>query len=80
MKHIQTFDSFLNEGDKLVLSDSAKENVNESTADIAKLSDDILLAMIDAMNQSMKHQDAMKNPANQNFLMDLVKEKTKRKL
>ena len=64
MKHIHTFENYL----------------NESTADITKLSDDILLAMIDAMNQSMKHQDSMKNPANQNFLMDLVKEKTKRKL
>jgi|LakMenEpi03Aug12_release.lakeMendotaPanAssembly.Ray.scaffolds.fasta_scaffold5019693_1 hypothetical protein len=67
MKHIQSFDSFVNE--------SLNENVN-----ISNLSDDMLLLMIDTFNDYHKNAKGNVSDKDMEFIMNLMKEKQKRKL
>jgi hypothetical protein len=67
MKHIHTFESFVNE--------SLNENIN-----ISNLSDDMLLVMIDTFNDYHKNAKGNITDKDMDFMMDLMKEKQKRKL
>jgi len=67
MKHIHKFEDFLNE--------SLNENAN-----ISKLSDDMLLVMIDTFNDYHKNAKGNVSDKDMEFMMDLMKEKQKRGL